>query len=259
MTSTALVTGASGGIGMELARIHAEKGGNLVLVARSQDKLEQLKEELEDSYGVSVIVHVEDLSQPDAAQKIFEATEAQGLVIDTLINNAGFGGHGRFHERELAKEQAMIQVNITTLTNLTHLYLQGMVARRQGRILNVSSTASFLPGPLQAVYFATKAYVTSFTQAVAEEVRPHNVTLTALCPGAVLTGFIEAADLEGLAVWKTAKSARSVAECGYSEMEKGTLVAFNQGSLKFALNWLVPAMPRKSLLKLVRSGMEKKH
>lgn len=257
MANTALITGASSGIGLELAKIHAQKGGDLVLVARSVDKLEALKQELEGQHQIKVTVLPADLSSPEPASKIFEQTEAQGLQIDTLINNAGFGGHGLFHERNLADEQAMMQVNMLTLTDLTHYYLKGMVERNQGRILNVSSTASFMPGPLQAVYYATKAYVTSFSQAIAEEVKDNNITVTALCPGAVATGFVEAANLEGVEIFDKAKSPKSVAECGYKAMEKGDLIAFNESNLKFLLNWVIPFLPRKMVLKISRQAMEK--
>ncbi|MEW9897182.1 SDR family oxidoreductase [Chitinivorax sp. PXF-14] len=255
--ATALITGASSGIGLELARIHAKKGGDVVLVARSRDKLESIKQELQAQYGVTVHVIAEDLADPASADRIFSATEALGLAIDVLINNAGFGGHGKFAERDLAAEQAMMQVNMVTLTKLTHHYLKGMVARRRGRILNVSSTASFMPGPLQAVYYATKAYVTSFTQAIAEEAREYGVTATALCPGAVATGFVAAGNLQGVAVWKNAKSAESVALCGYEAMERGKLVAFNEGKLRVMLDWIVPLLPRKAVLKMSRQAMEK--
>lgn len=258
MANTALITGASGGIGLELAKIHAEKGGDLVLVARSQDKLAALKQELESRYKTQVVVIAEDLSDPNSADRVAEKITGLGLQIDTLINNAGFGGHGKFHERELADDQAMMQLNMVTLTNLTHHFLKGMVERRSGKILNVSSTASFIPGPLQAVYYATKAYVTSFSQAIAEEVAEHNVTVTALCPGAVATGFVEAGNLDGVDIWKNAKSPRSVAECGYQAMEKGQLVAFNERGLKFQLNWVIPFLPRKMVLKMSRQFMEKK-
>ena len=258
MKLTALITGASNGIGLELARIHAKRGGDLVLVARSQDKLNQLADELRAQYhDIHITVIAQDLTMPQAAQSIFAQTEQLGIQVDILINNAGFGGHGRFFERELAKEQQMIQLNITTLTELTHLYLQGMVARRSGKILNVSSTASFMPGPLQAVYYATKAYVTSFSQAVAEEVREFGITVTALCPGAVATGFVDAGGLQDVGAWKNAKSAQSVAEYGYQAMEKGELVAFNEGKLKFALEWVIPLLPRKTVLKMSRMAMEK--
>ncbi|ANW26771.1 short-chain dehydrogenase [Vibrio coralliilyticus] len=257
MIETALITGASGGIGLELARIHAEKGRDMVLVARSEDKLNELKQELEAKHQTQVYVITEDLSDPLSADRIAEKVKDLGLEIDILINNAGFGGHGLFHERELSADQAMMQVNMITLTNLTHHFLQDMVARKRGKILNVSSTASFMPGPLQAVYYATKAFVTSFTQAIAEEVAKYNVTATALCPGAVDTGFVKAGDLDGLEVWKNAKSPRSVAECGYQAMEKGELVAFNETGLKFMLTWVVPLLPRKTVLKMSRQFMEK--
>ena len=258
MKQTALITGASNGIGLELARIHAKRGGDLVLVARSQDKLNQLADELRaQHHDIQITVIAQDLAMPHAAQSVFAQTEQLGIQVDILINNAGIGGHGRFFERELAKEQQMIQLNITTLTELTHLYLQGMVARRSGKILNVSSTASFMPGPLQAVYYATKAYVTSFSQAVAEEVREFGISVTALCPGAVDTGFMEAGDLQGVKVLENAKSAQSVAKCGYQAMLDGELVAFNEGKLKFALEWVVPLLPRKTALKMSRMAMEK--
>ncbi|MBM7037227.1 SDR family NAD(P)-dependent oxidoreductase [Vibrio ulleungensis] len=259
MSNTALITGASGGIGLELATIHAQKGGDLVLVARSEAKLNALKHELEAKHGVNVTVVTSDLSQPNAAQELFEHTEALNLQIDTLINNAGFGGHGKFHERALSDEQAMMQLNMVTLTDLTHFYLKGMVSRNRGQILNVSSTASFIPGPLQAVYFATKAYVTSFSQAIAEEVKESNVTVTALCPGAVATGFASASDLDDVDLFKNAKSAKSVAECGYRAMEQGDLVAFNEAPLKFMLNWITPLLPRNLVLKISRKTMEKSH
>ncbi|MDO6764055.1 SDR family oxidoreductase [Agarivorans sp. 1_MG-2023] len=255
--NVALITGASKGIGKELAHIHAAKGGDLVLVARNKQSLGLLKAELENQYKVSVTVIALDLSLADSAQQVFEQTEQLGIEVDVLINNAGFGGHGKFHERELSADQAMMQLNMVTLSNLTHLYLQGMVARNNGKILNVSSTASFLPGPLQAVYYATKAYVTSFSQAVAEEVAENNITVTALCPGTVATGFVEAGNLEGVDAWKNAASAESVARYGYQAMEKGELVAINQRSLSFMLNWIIPFMPRKTLLKISRQSMEK--
>ena len=256
-SDTALITGASSGIGLELARLHASRRGDLVLVARSRDKLDALKRELETRWGIRVTVIAEDLAAPGAAQRVFEQTQAQGLAIDLLINNAGFGGHGLFHEQRLRDAQAMMQVNMGALTELTRLYLEGMVQRRRGRILNVSSTASFMPGPLQAVYYATKAYVTSFSQAVAQEVAEFGVTVTALCPGAVATGFVAAGNLAGVDLWKRAKSAESVARRGYDAMERGELVAFNESKLKFMMNWIVPLLPRRTMLRISRQAMEK--
>jgi len=256
-SNTALVTGASSGIGMELARIHAAKGYDVVIVARTEDALNSLKQELESAFKVKVWVIAEDLVEPESAQRIYQQTKSNGIEITTLINNAGFGGHGLFHERDLAKDQAMMQVNMVTLTNLTHYYLQDMIKAKYGRILNVSSTASFMPGPLQAVYYATKAYVTSFTQAIAEEVRDYNITATALCPGTVATGFVSSGDLDGVSAWDNAKTPKSVAEVGYRDMEKGELVSFNEKGLKFMTNWIMPLLPRKKVLKISRQFMEK--
>jgi len=145
------------------------------------------------------------------------------------------------------------------LTELTHLYLPSMIKRKKGKILNVSSTASFMPETLQAGYYVTKAFVASFSQAIAEGVAEHNITVTALCPGAVDTGFVEAGDLTGVDVWKNAKSAQSVAKIAYQDMEEGRLVSFNEASFKFLLTWVSPLLPRKMVLKMSRQAMEKSH
>ncbi|RZW24195.1 MAG: SDR family NAD(P)-dependent oxidoreductase, partial [Desulfobulbaceae bacterium] len=192
-----------------------------------------------------------------SADQIFAATEEAGLEIDILINNAGFGGHGKFHQRKLARDLAMMQVNMTSLVALTHLYLKGMVQRNSGKILHVASTAAFLPGPLQAVYYATKSFVLSFSQAIAQELEGTGVTSTALCPGAVATGFVAAGDLYGVKVFDNAASAESVAECGYEAMLKGDLVKINEKGLHFMLNWVVPFLPRKTVLKISQQSMEK--
>ena len=258
MNNTALITGASGGIGRELAKIHAAQGGQLVLVARSTAKLEQLKTELEAQHNTRTWILSADLTDPNAAARIHQYTNNHNIQINTLINNAGIGGHGFFHEQSLDQQMAMMQLNMGTLTQLNHLYLPAMIANGQGSILNVSSTASFMPGPLQAVYYATKAYVTSLSQAIAEEVAEHGITVTALCPGAVATGFVQAGNLEGVDIFKQAKSAESVAAYGYRAMQNGELVAFNEAKLKFMLNWLVPLLSRKTVLKMSRKAMEKK-
>jgi len=257
MSNTALVTGASSGIGTELARYHARKGGDLVLVARREDALNNLKSELENEHGVAATLVVADLSKSDSAQKIFASTESTGIQVDILINNAGFGGHGEFCKRDLAKDQAMMQVNMVSLVNLTHMYLQGMVARNCGRLLHVASTAAFVPGPLQAVYYATKSFVVSFSQAIAEELKETNVTSTALCPGPVATEFVKAGDLDGVSVWDKAASPQSVARCGYDAMMRGDLVKINEASLNILLNWVLPFLPRRTVLKMSRKAMEK--
>ncbi|MGJ8670439.1 MAG: SDR family NAD(P)-dependent oxidoreductase [Oceanococcus sp.] len=257
MSNTALITGASSGIGTELARTHAATGGDLVLVARSADKLQDLKIELEQAHGVSIVVITEDLSGAGSAQSVFAATEKAGLQIDVLMNNAGFGGHGKFHERDLRREEQMMQLNMATLTSLTHLYLQGMVERNRGMVLNVASTAGFMPGPLQAVYYASKAYVVSFSQAIAEELSDTDISVTALCPGPVATGFVASGDLQGVEIFDKAASARDVAEFGYKAMKSKKLIAINELGLSVMLKWVTPLLPRKMLLKISRKAMEK--
>jgi short-subunit dehydrogenase len=257
MANTALITGASAGIGEELARIHAEQGGDLILVARREERLESLAAELRAEFSITVDVIASDLAQPGAAALLAEAVAAKGLVVDVLVNNAGFGGHGKFHDADLNREQRMIQLNITALTELTHLFLQGMVERGEGKVLNVGSTAGFLPGPLQAVYYASKAYVNSFSQAIANELEGSGVTVTVLCPGPVATEFQEAADLGGVRGFELAADARSVAQCGYKAMQKGQLLAVNDFKLKLLLDGILPLVSRKQILRMSRMTMEK--
>jgi short-subunit dehydrogenase len=257
MANTALITGASAGIGEELARIHAAQGGDLILVARREERLESLAAELRAEFSITVDVIASDLAQPGAAALLAEAVAAKGLVVDVLVNNAGFGGHGKFHDADLDREQRMIQLNITALTELTHLFLQGMVERGEGKVLNVGSTAGFLPGPLQAVYYASKAYVNSFSQAIANELEGSGVTVTVLCPGPVATEFQEAADLGGVRGFELAADARSVAQCGYKAMQKGQLLAVNDFKLKLLLDGILPLVSRKQILRMSRMTMEK--
>lgn len=259
MENVALITGASSGIGKELAKIHAANGGDLVLVARREKELTELKNSLESEYKVSIVIIPKDLSDTNTPAEIFTETEKLGIQVEYLINNAGFGGHGFFHERELEKDLAMVNVNITLLMLLTRLYLPGMIERKKGKILNVSSTASFLPGPLQAVYYASKAFVTSFSQALAEELNGTGITVTALCPGPVATGFFDTANMHGVKMLKAQKAMTpaKTAAIGYRDMMKGRLLSFDNGLLKFSLNWLVPLLPRRWVLKVSRMTMEK--
>lgn len=256
---TALITGASTGIGKELAIIHAEKGGDLVIVARNKAKLEKLKTELEKKYSVKVMVIVKDLGIPSAPKEIYVEIKKAGIKIDFLINNAGFGGVGKFHEREWELDLAMINLNIVALTTLTRLFLPDFIKRDEGRILNVSSTASLLPGPLQAVYFATKAYVTYFSNALAEELSDTNITVTALLPGATETEFGRVSGMDKTSMFQKTASARTVADDGYNGMLNGKLdvitgVTFAQ-RIMFSL---VPFVPKKILLKQVRQMQEVK-
>lgn len=254
---TALITGASSGIGKEFARIHAERGGNLVIVARSEDKLHELKEELENEHSVNVMVIAKDLSLPDAPKEIYDEVARAGIRVDYLINNAGFGGRGKFHERDWETDLAMIHVNIRALTALTRLFLPGFVKRNQGRILNVSSTAALLPGPLQAVYYATKAYVTYFSNALAEELHDTNITVTTLMPGATDTEFGRVSGMDKTSMFKKMVSPRKVAENGYKGMLKGKMdVITGLQPFEKIQTLFIPVTPKKILLRMIRKMQE---
>lgn len=257
MAGTALVTGASSGIGKELARYHASKGGDLILTARREAALDELKTELEGSHGIKVHVFACDLSAKGGAEALHAAVTDAGLKVDMLINNAGFGGHGLHVERDIADEMAMIDLNIKALVILTQAFARDMVAQGGGKILNVGSTAGFMPGPLQAVYFATKAFVNSFSQAVDQELREMGVTCTVLAPGAVATEFSAVADLADTPLFDRAASAESVARHGYDAMQRGTLVTINETLLSVLLNWVVPLLPRRWVLKMVHKVQSK--
>lgn len=255
---TALITGASNGIGLELAKIHASIGGDLVVVARSKSRLEELKIELEQKFKISVHVIAKDLSLPNAPKEVFEETEQLGLKIDYLINNAGFGLFGEFENTAWIEEKNMIQVNITALTEFTKLYLPGMISRKQGKILNVASTAGFVPGPMMAVYFSTKHYVLCFSESVNNEVQKHGVTVTALCPGATESGFSAAAKAEKSALFTKSKLATSldVAKFGYNAMLKNKQVAIH-GFLNKLLTFVVRLSPRSLVVKITRKVIDK--
>src|SRR5271167_2160473 len=192
---TALITGASFGIGLELARIFARESYNLILVARSADKLRQLASELEKSHGTRSLILATDLTEPGAPAYVLDQTTRADLQVDVLVNNAGFGQYGLFAENDLEDCLRQIQLNVTTLTHLTRLYLPAMIERKTGGILNVASTAAFQPGPLMAVYFATKAYVLHFSEALANELHGKGVTVSCLCPGPTATEFQKRANL----------------------------------------------------------------
>ncbi len=258
MKKTALITGASNGIGLELAKVHATKGDNLVLVARNKTKLEELQRELEEQYGVDVLAVEKDLSIKNAAQEVYDETNQKGIQIDFLVNNAGFGDYGMFYKNDWEKEQKMIELNITTLTQFTKLYLQDMVKRNSGKIMNVASTAAFQPGPMMAVYFATKAYVLHFSEAIANELKDKNITVTALCPGATESGFQAVASMEDSKLVKGKKlpSSRTVAQYGYRAMMKGKTVAIH-GFINAILANSVRLMPRNIVTTITRSIQNK--
>ncbi len=215
---TVLITGASSGLGENFADIFAQKGHHLVLVARSEDKLQHLAQTLESQYKVRVTVLVQDLSQPKSAEKIYNQLKNKGIHIDILINNAGFGKIGAFIDEKLSTITEMINLNVTTLTELTALFLPAMKERNSGKILNVASIAAFQPLPNFGVYAATKAYVLNFTEALHYELKETNITVTALCPGPTHTGFAKRANAENVRFFKNAMNSKTVAEIGYNAL-----------------------------------------
>lgn len=226
MKKVALITGASGGIGEHFARIHAAQGGDLVLVARSEGKLNTLAEELQQKHNVHVEVLTQDLSETAAVQAVYDYIEEQNIVIEYLINNAGFGTYGSFIKTSWTSEANMIDLNVRSLTQFCKLFTPIMARRGHGKILNVASTASYQPGPFMAVYFATKHYVLAFSDALAEELKGTGVTVTTLCPGPTASGFQEEANMQNAKMVKGKKlpGAKEVAEFGYQKMRDGKRV-----------------------------------
>ena len=249
---TALITGASSGIGKELARIHASKGGNVVLVARRGAELELLRSELEDKYRVDVSIFQQDLTKESAAKNVYEFCKEKNIEIEYLMNNAGFGGHGNFVDRPLEKDVEMIHLNIQALVELSHLFLQDMKKRKSGKILNTASTAAYLPGPLQATYFATKAFVVSFTKGISHELKPHGITVTALCPGPVKTEFEFVAGMGNGDMFKNGATAYSTALKGYNAMMKGKRICISDIGLNFMIKFLLPVIPDSILLRVIQ-------
>jgi short-subunit dehydrogenase len=253
---TAFVTGASSGIGWELARLFAKDGYDLVLVARNQARLEALAQELRAAHGVQVTVLPADLSEPEAAAGVVARLEQLGIMVDVLVNDAGTQVYAPFAEAGAQKLVDMIQINVTALMQLTHLLLPGMIQRGRGRILNLGSTGSFTPGPLNAVYCATKAFVLSLSEAIAAELDGTGVTVTALCPGAVRTDFVERHGLQDVRWWKNAVLPAPVAKTGYRALMRGKRVVVAGGGnklrvLSFKLMLLFDtAIPNRMIMQL---------
>ncbi len=246
ITHTVLITGASGGIGYELAKLFAKDHHDLVLVARNGPRLAQVADELQRQFGVSVKTVAIDLAEPNAPQSLF--AQLQNVAVDILINNAGYGQFGEFSDLPLEESAGQIQLNITALTALTKLFLGPMLKQRSGRIMNVASTAGFQPGPLMAVYYATKAYVISFSEALANELAGKGISVTCLCPGATETGFASRAGNDKTRLFKSLRpmDAKTVARAGYHGLLKGkTLV------IPGVRNWLVAESVRFSPRKMV--------
>ena len=257
MSKTALITGASGGIGYELALHFARDRFDCILVARSRDKLDELAARLESEFRVKTLVVARDLSKPTAVDEIYEEVSAASMSIDLLVNNAGFPVYGRFVDTDWQTELDMLQVNVVALTALTKLFVRGMVERRNGRILNLASTAAFVPGPLMAVYYASKAYVLSFSQALANELQGTGVTVTALAPGPTRTGFQKRGVMEDSRLVRgQIADAKSVAAAGYRGMMRGKTIVIPGFSNKL-IPWVARVSPRGTVTRVVRRMQER--
>ncbi len=242
---TALITGASSGIGMELARVFAGRGINLVVTARRTDQLNRLKQELESAHETKVSVITADLSNTQEAQQLFDFCKSENITISYLINNAGFGHLGNFAETDTGLAMDMINVNIASLTLLTRLFLPDMLKNGYGRIMNVASTAAFQPGPGMSVYYASKAYILHLSEGLATELKGTGITVTALCPGPTTSGFQQVANMDGVRLFRGRKlpTSAEVAEYGYRAMKEGKTVAVH-GMLNYILANSVRFSPR---------------
>jgi hypothetical protein len=249
---TILITGASSGIGRELAKCFAAEGCRLILLARRRHPLQALADELNQKYKVHSEVLPTDLSEPVAPTRIFEHLQTNGTKVDVLANNAGFGARGQFVSLPVERQLEMVQVNVTAVMHLTRLLLPPMVERRHGGILNVASTAAFQPGPGMAVYYATKAFVLSFSEALAEELAGTGVTVTALCPGPTETNFVEVAGARPSRLFaKTAMSAETVARVGHGAFRQGRTVVI-PGFSNRLLAFSVRLGPRSVVRKIAK-------
>jgi len=250
---TVLITGASSGIGLELAKLFAADGSRLILSARNTEALEKLAKELRSEHKIEAIVLPADLSLPESPKRIFQELSGQKISVDVLVNNAGFGLHNEFVQLPLARQLEIIQVNVMALTELTGLFLPGMIARKRGGILNVASVAGFLPGPSMAVYYASKAFVLSFTEALVEELTGTGVIISAFCPGATETNFSQVARGQKSRASKSVKMPADVASrYGYQAFRKKQAVAI-PGYINRCLVFLIRILPRWSVRKAVNS------
>lgn len=258
-TQTALITGASSGIGADLARVFASNGYALVLVARTEAALNALADELRAAHGIKVTVIPHDLSQPDAPQAIFDATQRANMTVDVLVNNAGYASYGPFAQADLRNELDEMQVNTMALTALTRLFLPGMIERKRGGILNLASTAAFQPGPNMAVYCATKAFVLSFTEALAYELRKTGVRVTALCPGATRSAFFDRANMHDVRFAQgSSMDSATVARVGYQGLMRGKPVVI-PGTSNRLLTMVTRLTPRRLVTRMAGQILAPSH
>ncbi|WP_139492409.1 SDR family NAD(P)-dependent oxidoreductase [Brevibacillus dissolubilis] len=257
MSKTALITGASSGIGRELAIRFAQDRHNVILVARSEGKLKELADQIRTQYGVTVTIIAKDLADIHAPKEIYDQLQQAGIQVDYLANNAGIGCFGDFVTNDIDQEMQLIDLNVRALAYMSRLFLPDMVKRRHGGILNVASTAAFQPGPLMANYYASKSYVLSLTEALANELKGTGVTISALCPGPTETDFVKEAHMEGSKLFKgDVMSAKAVAEMGYDGLMAGQTIVI-PGLKNKLMAWSVRLVPRKWVPGIVRKVQEK--
>ena len=256
---TALITGTSSGIGLELAHLFARDGYRLVLLARNRNTLRQIADDLQARYSVTVRIAPKDLAHPATPTELYQELQEAGVVLDVLVNNAGFGLSGAFQTTDWNMENEMIQVNMVAATHLTKLFLP-QIRAREGKIMNVASTAAFQPGPFMSVYYASKAYLLSFSEALAEELEGSGVTVTCLCPGPVKTNFQRRAYLEGTAMVNSPLlvDVREVARLGYEGMMRGKRLVIPGWKNRAGVE-LLRISPRAVVTKVVRRLQEKKN
>ncbi len=257
MKKTALVTGASAGIGRELAKEFAKADYNLVLVARTKDKLEQLAQEIKETNDVDILALQKDLLAKDSPQEIYDDLKEQGIRVDCLVNNAGFGNYGEFAKADIKKEIASIQLNIVALTELTWLFMQDMLELNQAEILNVASTAAFFSGPYMAVYYATKNYVLAFGEALSEELKGTGITISTLCPGPTYSAFQATANMENSKLVKGKKMMTSaeVAQIGFKGLKAKKAIVVP--GLMNKIQVLAPRFLPRRLMKTILANMQK--
>lgn len=249
MKKTVLITGASSGFGYEFVKLFAKGNYNLILTARNIERLEEIQNEF-NSLNIALIK--KDLSMPHSAKELFDEIKEKGFNIDVLINNAGFGLVGRFDRLDVDRQVDMIELNVSALTELTHYILQEMKQRGNGKILNVASTAAFRPGPLMAVYYASKAYLLSFSEAIAEELRGTGITVTALCPGPSKTNFAKAANVEKTKMFAKVMDADVVAKLGFKALMKGKRVVVT-GNVNKLGTYAVKFLPKRLVVKITKA------
>ncbi|WP_369715375.1 SDR family NAD(P)-dependent oxidoreductase [Leptotrichia sp. HSP-536] len=261
---TVLITGASSGIGYELAKVYAENNNNLILVARRKDRLEKLKKEIleKNNSKINVLILEKDLGKANASFELYQEVKKHNIDVDVLINNAGIGIHGEFSKilwADMYKNNSLINLNIRTVVELTKLYLDDFLQKNKGEILNVASIASFFPGPIMATYYASKAFVFSFTEAIREEVAYSNIKIGTLCPGPTATEFEKSPNMEKSTMFAKLKimTAKKVAQITYRDFEKGKNIII-PGTLNKITVFIARFLPRKTITKIAKRMQEKK-